>query len=102
VTEGTLCVDGPASLGGTNREVYGPSLSDGDRAYEYNTYRHFYVVIFVCGSSLLPIKSGIRVIPSLVKESIIGKAKRIWLIGSVLRVLRHDADVRWVPEILIN
>jgi hypothetical protein len=51
---------------------------------------------------LLSIESGIRVIPSLVEESIIRKAKRIWLIGSVLRVLRHGADVRWVPELLIN
>lgn len=71
---------------------------------EYNTYCHLYVVIFVCGSSLLSIESGIRVIPSLVKEAIIRKAetRRIWLIGSVLRVLRHDADAKWVPEILIN
>ena len=38
----------------------------------------------------------------MVKEAIIRKAKRIWLIGSVLRALGHDADVRWVPEILIN
>jgi len=68
---------------------------------EYNTYCHFYVVIFIYGSSLLTIESGIRVIPSLVKEPIIRKAERIWLVGCVLRVLRHDADVRWVPEILI-
>ena len=85
-----------------NREVYGLSLNEGDRAYGYNTYRDFFVVIFVCGSSLLSIKSGIRMKPSLVKESIVRKAKRIWLIGSVLRALRHDADVKWVPEILIN
>jgi hypothetical protein len=77
-----------------NVEVFGPSLSEGDHACESNTYRDFYVVIFICRSPLLSIESGIRVIPSLVKETIIRKAKRIGLIGSVLRVLRHDVDVR--------
>ena len=37
----------------------------------------------------------------MVKETIIRKAKRIWLV--VLRVLRHDVtEVRWVAELLIN
>jgi len=38
----------------------------------------------------------------LVKAAITRKAKGIWLIGSVLRVLRHGVDVRWVSELLIN
>ena len=36
----------------------------------------------------------------MVKETIIRKAKRIWLV--VLRVLRHVTEVRCVAELLIN
>lgn len=40
----------------------------------------------------------------MVKEAIIRKAKRVWLIASVLRVLRvrHSTGARCVAELLIN
>jgi hypothetical protein len=77
--------------------VLEPSLTKVTRkVVKHNTYSDFHVLDFLRESTLLTVESGIWVIPALVEGAIIGEAKRIRLI--LLRILRHDRDVRRVPR----